>query len=74
MIRSKKLIKTVKELKQALENIDGDLPVEVYTGSTLLVDFVQVVQCDDLNCYECGGEGTCQPPAFVIFAETYKED
>lgn len=68
-------IKTVADLKKAIKDVPDDMPVEVYSGpGCLLIDFIQVVQCDDLNCHECGGEGTCMPPTLTIFAETWKDD
>jgi hypothetical protein len=67
------MVKTVKELKKAIEKLPDDMPIEVYSGQVFLIDFVDVVECDDLNCQECGGNGTCLPPTFTIFAETYKD-
>jgi len=61
------MIKTVGELKRMLEKIPDDMEIEVYNGrGEDLIQWADIVQCDDLDCPDCGGDGTCIPPKFVI--------
>lgn len=61
---------TVAELKKALENVPDDMEVEVYDGrGGDPVMWANIVQCDDLDCPDCNGEGTCYPPKFVISSD-----
>lgn len=61
---------TVADLKKALENVPDDMEVEIYDGrGGDPVQWACVVQCDDLNCPDCGGKGTCYPPKFVVSSD-----
>lgn len=61
---------TVAELKNILKNVSDDMEIEIYEGGDgLPVIWANIVQCDDLNCPDCGGEGTCYPPKFVIASD-----
>jgi predicted methyltransferase len=69
------MTKTVGELKKAMQNIPDDIPIEVYEGrGNNLISFVDMDICDDLNCPDCKGEGTCRTHALVIFADIYKDE
>lgn len=60
----------VKDLKEILKNADDDLDVEIYDGNySIPASFAEVVECDDLNCDECGGDGSCHPKTFCVFAD-----
>ena len=60
----------VAELKKILEDVSDDMEIEIYEGrGGLPVIWAAIVQCDDLNCPDCGGEGKCYPPKFVIASD-----
>lgn len=53
---------TVAELKIKLENVPDDMEGEE-------IRFSGRVWCNVTNCPDCGGEGTCYPPKFVISSD-----
>lgn len=67
------MIKTIADLRKALEGYADDIPVEIYDGTDKAQKcyWADVVQCDDMDCPNegCTEDTPCQGPTFVISSD-----